>query len=102
MKRVFSTLFLVSALALTGVVSAAQQSQMEPVQEQMQAKAVNINKADIVELQEALFGVGEAKAKAIVEYRNAHGDFASVDEILEVKGIGTAILERNRDRLSLE
>jgi competence protein ComEA len=34
-----------------------------------------------------------------VAYREANGDFTSVDELLEVKGIGKVILERNRDKI---
>jgi competence protein ComEA len=45
--------------------------------------------------------VGAAKAKAIVAYREENGPFASVDELLEVKGIGRAILERNLDKLEV-
>lgn len=62
---------------------------------------VNLNTADSAILQEALIGIGAVKAQAIVEYREAHGPFASVDELLEVKGIGAATLEKNRDRLSV-
>lgn len=50
---------------------------------------VDINTAGETEL-DALPGVGPATAKAIVEYRNAHGRFTSVDGLLEVKGIGPA------------
>ena len=102
MKHVFTAIFFTSALAFAGAAPAAQLPQSDLAQEQVQSSSVNINKADIAELQSALFGVGEAKAQAIVDYRTANGDFASVDEILEVKGIGPAILERNRDRLSLD
>ncbi|WP_247268204.1 MULTISPECIES: ComEA family DNA-binding protein [Pseudomonas] len=62
---------------------------------------VDLNGADAVTLQKQLSGVGEAKAKAIVAYRDANGPFASVDELLEVKGIGKAILDRNRDKLEV-
>jgi len=60
---------------------------------------VDLNTADATTLQNELSGVGEAKAKSIVAYREANGPFASVDELLEVKGIGKAILERNREKL---
>ena len=63
---------------------------------------VNINNADIETLARELNGVGAAKARAIVEYREAHGAFASVDELLEVKGIGMAILEKNFKKLTIE
>ena len=41
------------------------------------------------------------QAKAIVAYRESNGPFTAVDELLEVKGIGKALLEKNRDRLSI-
>ena len=62
---------------------------------------VNLNTADAATLARELLGIGEVKAQAIVEYRTANGAFASVDDLLEVKGIGAAILEKNRDKLSI-
>jgi len=75
-----------------------------PVVSQMGAAAgkVNLNTADALTLQKELNGIGKAKAEAIVAYRDAHGPFASVDELLEIKGIGTALLERNRDKVMVE
>lgn len=61
----------------------------------------DLNAADAPTLQRELSGVGEAKAKAIVAYRDVNGPFASVDELLEVKGIGKAILDRNRQNLEV-
>ena len=52
--------------------------------------AVNINTASPSEL-EALPGIGPAKAKAIVDYRQQHGAFKSVEELKNVKGIGEGI-----------
>ena len=62
---------------------------------------VNINTAGAGEL-EALEGIGPALAQRIVEYREEHGPFRSVDELLEVKGIGEATLEKFRDSVILE
>jgi len=70
------------------------------VAEQQQV-ALDLNKADASTLQSRLSGIGKAKAEAIVAYREEHGDFASVDELLEIKGIGKALLERNRDQLTV-
>lgn len=64
--------------------------------------AVNLNTADIETLARELNGVGMAKARAIVEYREAHGEFTMVDELLEVKGIGMAILEKNLSKLTVK
>lgn len=66
-----------------------------------QGEKIDLNGADAQTLQRELAGVGEAKAKAIVAYRETNGPFASVDELLEVKGIGKAILDRNRDKLEV-
>jgi competence protein ComEA len=62
---------------------------------------VNINTADAETIAKSLDGVGLAKAKAIVAFREAHGPFKSVDELSEVKGIGAATLEKNHDAILL-
>lgn len=49
-----------------------------------------------------LKGVGTAKASAIVAHRNEHGKFTSIEELKDVKGIGESILESNRPVLVLE
>ncbi|MEE1922837.1 helix-hairpin-helix domain-containing protein [Pseudomonas sp. 148P] len=67
----------------------------------LQTVTLDLNKADAATLQSQLSGIGKSKAEAIVAYREEHGDFASVDELLEIKGIGKALLERNRDRLTV-
>ena len=63
---------------------------------------INLNTADAETLTRELTGIGASKAKAIIEYRDAHGPFGSVDELLEVKGIGASTLEKNRSKLSLK
>ncbi|MEE3936323.1 ComEA family DNA-binding protein [Pseudomonas viridiflava] len=71
------------------------------VQEQ-RTDLVNLNKADAETFQKELAGVGKNKADAIVAYRESNGEFTSVDELIEVKGIGKSILEKNRDKLTVE
>lgn len=61
---------------------------------------VNVNQADAATLASAIVGIGPAKAAAIVAYREEHGPFKTVDDLLLVKGIGEATLEKNRDRLT--
>jgi len=60
---------------------------------------VNINQAGAEELAEKLSGIGPAKAKAILMYRDLHGPFKSVDELIKVKGIGPRTLEKIRAQL---
>jgi competence protein ComEA len=67
-----------------------------------QQPGINLNQADAQTLQSALNGIGKTKAEAIVAYREANGPFTSVDELLEVKGIGKALLDRNREKIILE
>ncbi len=62
--------------------------------------SVDINNASEKELAK-LKGVGEAKAKEIISYRDTNGCFKSIDELSKVKGIGTKTIEKNRDSLSL-
>lgn len=56
---------------------------------------VNINTADPTAL-EALNGIGESLAAAIIQYRTEHGPFTSVDQLDDVSGIGPATLEKLR------
>ncbi len=65
------------------------------------AEPININTADTTVLTQGMKGIGQAKAEAIIAYRNEHGGFKSVDELTNVKGIGEAILEQNRENLTI-
>lgn len=105
LKVKFSSLLFAVLASMSLAVSAAEtHTQPAPVVQSAEVAPVgkiNLNTADATTLQRELLGVGEVKAQAIVAYRDEHGDFASVDELLEVKGIGEATLEKNRDKLSI-
>ena len=58
---------------------------------------VNINTADVAAIADGLNGIGEAKARAIVEYREKNGPFKSADELVNVKGVGLKTVEKNRE-----
>ena len=60
------------------------------------AGPVNINTADAETIAKELSGIGLAKAKAIVEYRDKYGPFKTADELSLVKGIGERTVDRNR------
>ncbi|UKE57160.1 ComEA family DNA-binding protein [Xanthomonas translucens] len=78
---------LVLALLLTGSALAADK--------------VNINSASAAEIDRMLLNVGASKAQAIVDYRQAHGPFKSVEDLALVKGIGLKTVERNHDRIEV-
>ena len=61
---------------------------------------ININTATVQQLTE-MDNIGAVKAEAIVEYRDKHGLFQSVDDLLKVDGIGMATLEANRNMLTI-
>lgn len=61
---------------------------------------VNLNTADLVAL-DTLPGVGPVTAEAIVAWREENGPFRTVDDLLEVKGIGEATLAELRDLVSV-
>lgn len=61
---------------------------------------ISINKASIDELKE-LPGLGESKAKAIIEYREKNGNFNKIEDITNVKGIGNSIFEKFKDYITI-
>ena len=105
---VFALLTSASIAAIaapTATQTAGPEAAKAPLMLDAAAKAqtarVDLNGADAPTLQRELSGIGEAKAKAIVAYRESNGPFSSVDELLEVKGIGKAILDKNREKLEV-
>lgn len=92
----------VAAIAAPMVKSGTENAPLVmEISPQVQSDKVDLNQADASTLQRELTGVGEAKAKAIVAYRESNGPFSSIDELLEVKGIGKAILDKNREKLEV-
>ena len=75
-------------------------SKQDSSSEKNQGDKISLNQANLQQLQ-TLNGVGEKKAQAIVEYRQKNGGFKTVDELVNVKGIGPKLLEKNKARLVL-
>ena len=89
-----------SAPLYSSDVSTASSSAASGTAKNSSSGFININTATASQLT-ALNGIGESKAAAIVEYRRQHGDFGSVDELLNVPGIGEKILEGLRDQVTV-
>ena len=77
------------------------ESKAKEVSKKEQSGSVNINTADAATLAAALNGVGIKKAEAIIAYREQKGKFTSPEQLLEVKGIGQATLDKNKDKIKL-
>ena len=61
---------------------------------------VSLNNATLDDLM-TLDGIGEKKAQAIIDYRNKNNGFKTIEELLEVDGIGSTTYEKIKDRLTL-
>lgn len=60
---------------------------------------INLNTADAGQLS-TLSGIGQSKAEAIIAYREEHGDFASIEEIMNVEGIKEGTFSKIKDKIS--
>lgn len=61
---------------------------------------VNINSATLDDLK-TLNGIGDSKAKSIIEYREKNGDFKSIEDIKNVTGIGEKMYEKIKDQIEV-
>ena len=65
------------------------------------AEVVDINRADAETMIANWKGIGEKKARAIISYRKKNGPFKSIDDLLNVKGIGEGLIKKNKRYMSL-
>ena len=85
--RAFSSVLLAAALSLSYFANA------EPV---------DLNQADAETLADNIVGVGPVLAKAIVAYRLENGPFVSTEQLLEIPGVGSKLLEKNEKSLLVD
>ena len=89
--KLFHTLFLTLILLFSTSAMSAQ----------TMAAKVNINTANAEQIATSMNGIGDNKAKAIVEYRKTHGKFKSVNDLENVDGIGLKTVEKNKGKITL-
>jgi competence protein ComEA len=65
------------------------------------AAPVNINTADAKTISEALSGIGQKKAEAIVKYREEKGLFKTAEDLTNIAGIGEKTVEKNKNDILL-
>jgi competence protein ComEA len=61
---------------------------------------ININTANLAQL-DTLSGIGPVYAQRIIDYRNSHGGFKSIDEIKNIKGIGDKTFDKFKDKITI-
>ncbi len=88
--KLFHTLFLTFILLFSASAMSAQSL----------TARVNINTASAEQIATAMTGVGESKAKAIVQYRKSNGKFKSVQDLEQVDGIGAKTVAKNKDKIT--
>ena len=97
------------ALVLSlGMHSVAQAGPLSPhlaapveTTSQTQTVKVNLNTASAAELAQALTGVGQRRAEAIIALREQLGGFTELNQLMQIKGIGPRLLELNKQRMEL-
>lgn len=86
--------------ALTDNISETESHTKIEAHEPPQSSIINLNTATLEEL-DVLPGIGPSKAKAIIDYRTKYGDFRSLEQIMEVKGIGPKLFEKMKERITI-
>ena len=97
-KALAKQCFADAGLAYTYLIE--QQNLQQQTQLASQNQTINLNHANEGELTQ-LKGVGSSKAQQIISYRRAFGDFARVEDLAKVKGIGDKTVSKNRDRMTV-
>lgn len=78
----------------TEIISKAEKEEyLDSAAETLSNLKVNINTAGTEELM-TLPGIGQVRAAAIIEYREREGEFEKIEDIMNVKGIGTGIFSK--------
>lgn len=111
-RRIFYTVLVIYLLICVGLfafhrlsgraayVSASEIKSETTVQAMSDRLLININTATADELT-ALEGIGEKTAENIVEYRENNNGFLSIEELMEVSGIGEAKFEKIKDKITV-
>lgn len=99
MKRIFCFIAMMAFTNLFVPAASLAQNTDQSAEISDALTKVDINSADAATLALALDGIGMAKAQEIVAYRELNGDFESVEELADVKGIGDATIAKNRDKI---
>jgi len=101
-KPLLITAFI-TALSLVSISASSNANEVNgPISEPVEVvqQLVSLNESTLEDLI-TLKGVGKKKAQAILAYRELYGDFKTIDELMDVKGIGSKIINANKSRLKI-
>lgn len=85
---------------INGVNEVENDACIEEKSEEKESTLVSINTATLEELM-TLEGIGEAKAKSIIAYREEHGPYQAIEDLLNVSGIGESLLAKIKENITL-
>ena len=89
-----------SSVAFASLPATPQKAPAVVAKKAVQAEKVNINTATVEEL-DAIKGIGKSKAKAIVAYREKHGNFKAIGDLVNVRGIGLKFFQKIRGAVTV-
>ena len=102
LSRSYVTLSLLTFMLVVGlsgmVLADEKRGETGAMAEPMAGEKIDVNTATAEQLQEVK-GIGPKKAEEIVKHRTDKGDFKSVDDLANVKGIGEATVEKIKDQV---
>ena len=100
MLRLLASVALIGAFAAHPAAQTAQKTAPTRTDAKPAAATINLNTATAAEL-EKLPGIGQKVAARIVEYREKHGPFKKVEELMNVQGIGEKSFLQFRSQLTV-
>ncbi|RUO65346.1 competence protein ComEA [Pseudidiomarina planktonica] len=93
--------FIVALMMSFGLLQPAVADQSSATQSKQGTEAtVNLNTASAAELAQSLVGVGMKRAEQIIALREEIGRFTAVEQLLDVRGIGPKLLEKNAGKIT--
>jgi len=105
MKKFLPTLIIACAVHIVStqaLQAAPLKDKIKIAKEQthQQVGKININKATAEQLK-SIPGVGMKKAQAIIDYRSKNGNFSTIDDLVNVKGIGKKMMAKMKGSISI-
>jgi competence protein ComEA len=90
---------ILSLFAPLSLQASVVNPQIQPPPIQQKINKINLNKADAKVLSHSYRGIGKKRAEAIVNYREKHGSFKSIEDLAQVRGIGKQFVKKHLKEL---